>query len=261
MFNNIFPKSLLGLMRQHYLHHKFTPVMLPLVAAAQFLPQTHADGRGRDILSEAENELIARYRVEKRKNEWLTGRICAKMAALHYLREDQLAETALHPPDILIANTESGRPFLTGNLPQELKQSDLSLSHGGGYGLALIADTHCGIDVQNSRPTLNKVRAKFCIGEEELILQDALPDLPDLAILTLLWTAKEALKKALATSRMPGFLELILTKAEPHSTGWVLNFIISSLRYDNYPPAVGVVAELYDGYGIAACLLPKQTDA
>jgi 4'-phosphopantetheinyl transferase EntD len=98
------------------------------------------------------------------------------------------------------------------------------------------------------------------VEEEELLLH-YLGDLSELQRLTLIWTAKEAAKKALSHSRMPGFLELILTEAEPHTGGWLVTFLVSSREYTRYPATVTVAAELYAGYGLALCLTGENIDA
>lgn len=167
----------------------------------------------------------------------------------------------LKPREISVTNRTDGRPSLSTSPPMAMPQPDLSISHGAEFGLALVADCWCGIDVQQSRESLYTVREKFCLQEEEELLQHSLGDLPELLVLTQLWTAKEAAKKALSSERMPGFLELILTKAEAHATGWVLEFLVSSRAFTKYPATINVAAELYEGYGLAVSLAAEVKNA
>lgn len=261
MFVNVFPKALFGLMRRAFPRHRFQPVMHALVSSAEYSRLTLITPDERHILSPGELRRAGDFSLKKRQDEWLTCRICAKMAVLDYHNAAKETPSPLQPSQIHIANKDTGRPFLEGALTPELKRADLSLSHGAGYGLALVADTWCGVDIEEPRQSLMKVREKLCTPEEEEILQHYLGDLTELQHLTLIWTAKEAAKKALSHSRMPGFLELILTEAEPHTGGWVVTFLVSSREYTRYPATVTVTAELYQGHGLALCLTGENIDA
>lgn len=261
MFLNIFPKSLNTLIRQSYPNHRFQTAMLPLVTLEEYLAKAACVEKERHNLHKKELQKAEDFRVEKRRTEWLTGRLAAKLSCLHYLRDDQLAATPVLPAQIIVGNDESGRPYLLGELPQELTNAYLSLSHGGGYATAIVSDSRCGIDIQETRNSLKRVRDKYCTNDEEDILLHQLGELNDLQRLNLLWTTKEAIKKALSHLRMPGFLELMLTGADPHFAGWTLDFVVSSRHFDNYPPRVSAAAELYEGFGIAACLLEGNEHA
>jgi len=261
MFVNIFPKTLSGLMRQTYPRHRFQPAMRPLITAGDYLAGTSPLAVERQILSRDELATATAFASSKRQNEWLTARICAKMAAIQYLHGFADEKQSLNPREMLIASNHNGRPYLAGRLSASLRTTDLSLSHGAGFGLALIADSRCGIDIQEPRASLFKVREKFCTSEEEDLLRQHMGDLPEIQHLTLLWTAKEAAKKALSYERMPGFLELILNETEAHAAGWTIRFLVSSRHFRGYPAAITVAAELYEGYGIALCLTGTRLDA
>lgn len=261
IFVNDFPKSLLGLMRRAFPRHRFQPVMHALISSAEYAHLTRTIPVERHGLSPDELKIAGSYTLKKRQDEWLTGRICAKMAVLQYHNATAATLSALSPSQILVSNRDTGRPYLEGVLTPELEKADLSLSHGAGYGLALVADTWCGVDIEEPRQSLLKVREKFCMVEEEELLQHYLGELSELQRLTLIWTAKEAVKKALSHERMPGFLELILSEAEPHTGGWLITFLVSSREFTRYPATVAVTAELYEGYGLALCLTGENIDA
>lgn len=253
MFVNIFPKTLLSLMKQTYPRHRFQAVMLPLISPEEYTRRAKEVPLYRHLINPEELDRANSFNIPKRRDEWLTGRICAKAAALMF---HNMASSDTEPNlfEISTGNDTNGRPFLIGNLTRELNNTDISISHGANFGLALIADSHCGVDIQAPKDTLTRVREKFCDHTEQDLLQLQLPELNELQHLTLIWTAKEAAKKALSHKRMPGFLELILTTTEPHTTGWILTFIVSKKEYAEYPTTISVVTELYQTHGIALCL-------
>ena len=66
------------------------------------------------------------------------------------------------------------------DLPPELQDLDISISHSGDYAIAWPLPLG-GIDIQQSSDTLARVRDRFCRSEEENILQNQLPRLDHLA--------------------------------------------------------------------------------
>ncbi|MFV0436610.1 MAG: 4'-phosphopantetheinyl transferase family protein [Desulfopila sp.] len=261
MLINVFPKTLLGLARQTFTHRRLQPVLQPLVSVDTYRRASQLNPTERQLLHPDELAEALRFSQKRRQSEWLTVRICAKQAALHYSGGTGFAPPRLPPREIRIVKATDGRPSLGGRLPQELQHADLALSHGAGYGLALVADSRCGIDIQEPRDGILRVREKFCTAEEEEVLKNGLGELTELHALTLLWTVKEAGKKALSHRRMPGFLELFLSDVEPHAAGWVATLLPSSRQYQKYPQSIQVVAELYDQYGLALCLAGERIDA
>jgi len=261
MFINIFPKTLLGMAKQIFPRHRLQPVMLPIISPQDYLRQEKLTPAERHILSDEDMAKAQRFSITKRQEEWLTARLSAKMAILQYHATFSSSLPSLYPKKITITNDQTGRPGFTGELTPELRNTDLSISHGAGFGLALIADSRCGIDIQEPRDQIARVRDKFCTPEEEELLRQPFNELPELQHLTLLWTAKEAAKKALSHDRMPGFTELILTDLEPHVTGWAIQFLVSSRQYQGYPTTITAIAELYEQYSLALCLSGEYINA
>lgn len=74
---------------------------------------------------------------------------------------------------------EKGRPVLP-------EPWDLSLSHSGGIGLAALADTPVGVDVERMERPFGSLRRKLCSFAEQ--------DVPEKELVQL-WTAKEAYLK------------------------------------------------------------------
>ncbi|MBB5347012.1 4'-phosphopantetheinyl transferase superfamily protein [Desulfoprunum benzoelyticum] len=170
-------------------------------------------GSGPVVLADPELAALAAYTLPKRRAQWLTGRICAKQATSAYLRKFLPQLPLPDARDIMIANLPSGRPEIAGPFAA-VSGIDLSISHSGGYAAALVAAAACGIDIQEDSPTLERICARFCQPQEAQILQRHLPDLQPIPRLNLLWTAKEAARKAVGRERMPGFLELVLRRCE-----------------------------------------------
>jgi phosphopantetheinyl transferase len=208
-------------------------------------------------LHRIEEEKLQTLHYEKRHLEWLGGRICAKDASLQYLHTNQSEAAAIRAPQLQIIRSASGRPFLDpSSLPEGLNMPHISISHSRGYALAVAASTRCGIDIQAESETLVRVKDRFCSRAEEELLENRLKQLRPSARLTLLWAAKEAIKKAGISERMPGFLDLVLThiQSSPETGGhahWA--FILYSQESHQ------VTVWLHQGYGIALCVIPSQT--
>ena len=106
---------------------------------------------------------------------------------LHLIQE---ALSLPSPPEL--AHHPSGAPFL----PQHPEIS-ISISHAVGVVAVLLASNiyRLGVDVEQRRPQLLQVQAKYLHGDELPMLLPCIPD--ELTALTLLWSAKETLFKLL----------------------------------------------------------------
>ena len=208
-------------------------------------------------LSLMEQQQFAAFSYEKRKNEWLGGRIGAKIAAARCMAaSDTGGGTAVGWQDIGIASQESGRPYPVlnkqGRKPQNLP--DISISHSTQLAAAMaVSRGKCGVDIQQASSRTVKVRERFCTPAEFEILQGLLPDAVDTLRLTLLWTAKEALRKAADSTPVPGFLELQLKDIVASQGLWSLiinnqgptatNLQVAAGPVDDYLLAVTVRSE------------------
>lgn len=212
-------------------------------------------------LDAAECAALANFRLPKRRAQWLTGRLCAKQAVIGYCRRylphlPEPVENLLH-----IGNASTGRPELDRReLAPELSHLDISISHSGDYAIALASSGLCGVDIQQRSDALTRVRERFCLDEEEDLLQRQLCALDKLWQLNLLWAAKEAAKKALSSQRMPGFLEFILSDIKQIDEE---SFILHFRRKATAPhsPPLRVAAALFENYALAMCLLEGEIDA
>lgn len=89
--------------------------------------------------------------------------------------------------EIEIADTK--KPFL----PDE--QYHFSISHCADYAAAIVSSTaRVGIDIEMITPRVGKIKHKF-LHPEELNFANGYPDDKQVALLTLLWSAKEAMFK------------------------------------------------------------------
>ena len=198
------------------------------------------------------------YHLAKRRAEFLGGRICAKLAIERFWQDVGLNP---QPPlsRVEIISDPSGRPLATVDAlwPRPLPQ--ISITHGGQYAAALAADTPCGIDLQQHKDNLLRVREKYCTLAESQFLEELLPEMAQLSRLSLLWTAKEAAKKALSAQQMPGFLELLLTS--PSTVQHQCLFLTLAIRVGGngkMPDSVSVIATIFEDYGLAVCILQKE---
>lgn len=83
-------------------------------------------------------------------------------------------------PDV--RKDEYGKPFLFGQTLQ------VSISHTGGYAAAMLGNQQLGVDVQELKPNVMKVRDRFLDDRELEMAQN-------IETTTLFWAAKEAIYK------------------------------------------------------------------
>ena len=168
-------------------------------------------------LTADEQACLASFPLSKRRREWLGGRVAAKRAAM------RLWANAGQPPRpyqaLRIASQASGRPFLCLASDQAGPPPHISISHSGELAVALASqDLLCGLDLQQIAPRILTVRERFASEAEATLLHTTLPALPELHALTLLWSAKEALRKAIPCQPLLGFTEVTLghLDGDPH---------------------------------------------
>lgn len=164
------------------------------------------------FLSPEERELFAAYSYSKRRREWLGGRLAAKAAVAQLLEinGDPAAMAALS-----ILPSENGSPRLETFSVNAAERPALSISHSGDYGAAMaVAAGTCGIDIQKILAKTERLADRFSEEREVRLLQDSLGRLREEERLTLLWSAKEALKKALRADQPVIFQGIVLQSLE-----------------------------------------------
>ena len=150
------------------------------------------------VLSESERlEFTSASKVEKRKREWLAGRIAAKDAVRQLLRDE--CGITVCPADIEIVQDENGRPSpygfwieKAGFVPQ------VSITHADGIAYALTClpsqEVIAAIDTEAIRERDQAFEEMaFTEGEIELLMAAA----DRKAACTAFWCAKEAVAKAI----------------------------------------------------------------
>ena len=141
---------------------------------------------------------------EKRRAEWLGGRMAAKWAAAALLNE-----TAADWRNVVIRTEEDGRPYVVTETHPVAPC--ISISHSGHLAAALAANLPCGLDIQQPGAEIHTVRKRFASPEEEDTLNASLPPVfTETERLTILWAAKEAIRKMVRASPLLGFLEIRL---------------------------------------------------
>jgi len=167
------------------------------------------------FLTPAELTIFSGFTFPKRRREWLGGRLAAKAAAMAW---DGQPVTTTGLAGWRVSSAPDGRPGLARvkALPGAARL-ELSISHSHGQAAALVmAARPCGLDLQKITDTVIRVRERFCSEAESDLLRHpgtGLGDRDELR-LTLLWAAKEALRKGRGGVPLLAFLATRLTGVE-----------------------------------------------
>ncbi|WP_028585970.1 4'-phosphopantetheinyl transferase family protein [Desulfogranum mediterraneum] len=142
------------------------------------------------LLSEAEQQRCAGFSYPKRYLEWLGGRLAAK-----YCLSLLPAFRTARAKSLSILADEHGRPYLEhGERSSLTRLPQISISHSHGYAAAFCScQGRCGVDIQKILAKIELVADKFTSPGETSLLRDT----DKLLTLTLIWAAKEAIKKSM----------------------------------------------------------------
>lgn len=203
-----------------------------------------------NVLTTNEHKKAGEYSYPKRQDEWLAGRLATKNATTKLLNKNN---TFCQPHDIEINNRKDGRPYLS--LPTTVStRVDISISHSQEYAIALASKNVCGIDIQKTKATLERVEKRFCSKKEFSIL-DKRYDTSKEIILTKLWATKEAVKKAACISTtMLGFTELQLTEITIDQNISYFHFTTNQ-RVEAMPKTYTAKVSYFSEYAIAICTI------
>lgn len=249
---NLFPKTINNGAIEIFGKQLFHPFLLELIPAPVPLIEPIPA-----LLHQTETAVLGSYRLPKRRSEYLTGRICAKIAVHEFLNQTSAPSTFEELSAIQISNTENGRPVACMHEQKNsTRKMDISITHSGDYGAALAAASPCGIDLQLRQDSLLKVKEKYCSEAECRLLETLLPESDTLTRLALLWATKEAAKKALSHWQMPGFLDLELNDLQnfTHYTAFILH--VKNIKNQLMPKKVTLVAGMFKEHALAICLTP-----
>lgn len=162
------------------------------------------------ILSADEQRRYQTLTLTKRRREWLGGRLACKEAV------SRLVGGSTCLADIVVTNTEQGRPQVAGEWGRQVQ---VSISHSGGVAVGLAAYVPCGLDVQEVTESLGRVKEKFIHPDEERLITRFHGE--EREGLGLVWAMKEALRKQVELWPLIGFLETRLVQLEGDGDGFV----------------------------------------
>ena len=134
----------------------------------------------------------------RRRSEWLMGRIALKEVARYWVAQHY--DVLLYPADIIIRTDEAGKPYVAADGLEFLAEPpQISLSHAGGYSVAVASPAHkpVGIDLE----TFGRIKLPdFISGAFTPLERSHLESVPEdqrEEIVLRMWCAKEAAAKSL----------------------------------------------------------------
>lgn len=198
--------------------HVLSFVILDLVRLEERRQQLAGETGPAPWLAPQEQQDLDRLTSGKRRREWFGGRMAAKWAGA-----DLLARSGEPLPwsGLTVLPNEYSRPGLVADSSLQALP-DISISHSGKLAGALaVRPGWCGMDIQEVTERVIKVRDRFCTPAEEAVIHSCFSsgDERHLIGMTMLWAAKEALRKVAATPVLPGFLDLVLTEISGNAPG------------------------------------------
>jgi 4'-phosphopantetheinyl transferase len=154
------------------------------------------------LLHPLELARFERFRVPKRRQDWLLGRWTAKLLVQQYL-----AATGPGPTrsldQIVIPAAADGAPYVmlatSGGTAAPPLPLSLSISHSGGWAFCALCDepwVAAGADIERIEPRESSFVDMFFAPSEAEQVRVAAPADRD-TVVTALWSAKEAVLKAL----------------------------------------------------------------
>ena len=148
------------------------------------------------VLDTSERTVLDALPVERRRRDWLAGRVAAKRALRAVCRAR--GEPAPAYNEIEIWNTSDGAPrFAVKDRPELAEQLNLSIAHSDGAAVAAVAETSAsgsvGVDIEVTKP-LARTLVQRVLRPSEIARLDADPAAHPSPLA--LWTAKEAAMKA-----------------------------------------------------------------
>ena len=143
------------------------------------------------VISEHERERAQQFK--KNQHHFLATRALQRQALSHY--------TEISPEQLLIARTDSGKPFLT-NSPFALH---FNLSHSGNFAaLAVSTQGEIGVDIETARKrSYLQIVERFFHADEIKQFHDCNKE-DEEQLFYRLWTLKEAFFKAIGTGISTG---------------------------------------------------------
>ena len=156
--------------------------------------------------SPTESEVLASFKVEVKRKEWLSARL-----ALQALFPDQ---------DYEVVKDEFGKPHIN------LADVEISISHAKGFGAAAYSlKGPIGIDIEHDRDQITRIAHKFLHTTEKPWAENQIDKL------TQVWCAKEALYKLHGRTQLIFADQLVVGQPNPEhqAKGQIIERGISSV--------------------------------
>jgi 4'-phosphopantetheinyl transferase len=166
-----------------------------------------------DFLSSSEHRRYEAMRFEKRKREWLLGRFTAKKILAECIADFN----NINLSDMTVENEPEGAPYVV--FAGRRLNLSLSISHRDQFafcGLILEEGSSIGVDIEKIEPRSPVFVGDYFTEIEQQIVHETPREMRD-KIITLIWSAKEAILKALGKG-----LRMDTNKVE-----------IDSIKYEN----------------------------
>lgn len=229
------------------------------------------------FLADDERNRFNVFRYLKRKREWLGGRIAAKLAVAEYLL-GELAPDETNWSEWQIIPDTNGKPHVESTTKRENNPPHISISHSGGLAIALASPLPCGIDIQKKTATVTKVRDRFSEPQEVSIMNSNqnFAGMDEATKLTMLWAAKEAVRKTVDVSPLLGFKEMNLVKVfDQHHDFRLLELACqpgnsrmakknnsgsADNNFGTFPDKIAVTVLSFTDYAVAFATLPTKAN-
>jgi acyl transferase domain-containing protein/phosphopantetheinyl transferase len=175
---------------------------------------------GSTVLSAQERlEWEALNAPQRRRDEWLIGRIAIKEAARAWI--ERAHGVRLLPADVVVGVGENGKPYLSGyGLESFGPMPEISVAHVAGQAVAIAAPAGVpvGIDLESAgRIATSDLLAAGFSAAEQAILMDSGKAAPMRVLQA--WCAKEAAAKCLGTG-LDGAPKSFVVSALDDRQGW-----------------------------------------
>lgn len=154
------------------------------------------------LLNPNEQHRLAAMPIAKRRNDWLLGRWTAKRLVQSYIAQHGGARVPLER--IVVTNGPDGAPQVQADETHQLlalynlQLLSLSISHCDGHAFCALTDgsVRIGADIERITPRAPVFAEDYFTAHELAQLRAAPPASRDMLV-TLIWSAKEAVLKAL----------------------------------------------------------------
>lgn len=148
------------------------------------------------VLSDGERTAVDRLAVDRRRRDWLAGRIAVKRTLRAAVRE--CGEPVPAYRDITVWNEAAGAPcFTVSGRPELARRWNISIAHTDGAAVAALACTDrsgtVGVDIERTQPLSASLIRYALTSDEARRFRDDDPHRPAPLVV---WTLKEAVLKA-----------------------------------------------------------------